>query len=84
LKGDILEKIDILKNNLVPRHEILSEREKEELLAKYGIAPKQLPRIFSTDPVVKTIGAKVGDIIRITREAEHIGKSIYYRVVIKG
>jgi len=84
LIGGILENIDILKHILVPKHEILSEREKEELLAKFGIAVRQLPRIFSTDPIIKTIGAKIGDVVRITREEEHIGKIIYYRVVIKG
>ncbi len=76
--------IDILKHRLVPKHEVLSEREKEELLAKHGIAMKQLPRIFSTDPVIKAINAKVGDVVRITREDSHIGKSEYYRIVIKG
>jgi DNA-directed RNA polymerase subunit H len=81
---DLLSEIDILKHKLVPKHEILSEREKEELLAKYGITLKQLPRIFSTDPVVKLIGAKVGDVIKITRKDDVFGKSIYYRVVIKG
>ena len=68
----------------MPKHEILAEREKEELLSKYTIAIRQLPRIFSTDPVIKTIGAKVGDVVRVTREDNRLGKSVYYRVVVKG
>lgn len=82
--GGLLDTIDILKHRLVPKHEILSEREKEELLAKYGIGLRHLPRIYSTDPVIKAIGAKMGDIIMITREDSRIGKMPYHRVVVKG
>jgi DNA-directed RNA polymerase subunit H len=77
-------KFDVLKHELVPKHEILSEEEKKELLKKYGISLKQLPRILLSDPVIKSLGAKVGDVIRITRKSETAGESIYYRVVVKG
>ena len=69
----------ILQHILVPKHEILSEEEKQELLARYGIQPHQLPFISINDPVVREIGAKVGDIIKITRESETAGKAVYYR-----
>ncbi|HDH91377.1 MAG TPA: DNA-directed RNA polymerase subunit H, partial [Candidatus Aenigmarchaeota archaeon] len=69
----------------VPKHEIISEKEREELIKKYGITSlKQLPRIFTSDPVVKAIGAKPGDIIKITRKSPTAGETVYYRVVIKG
>jgi len=77
-----LKKKSILDHVLVPKHEILSEEEKEALLKKYGIKEKQLPRILATDPVVKEIGAKPGDVLKITRE--FMGKkSVYYRIVVK-
>ncbi len=76
--------IDISKNELVPKHSVLSEKEKEELLKKYGITLKELPRILSSDPMVKKLGAKPGDVIKIERKSPTAGKSIYYRVVIKG
>ncbi len=72
-----------MKNKLVPKHDIIGEREKEELLAKYGISLKHLPRISVTDSVVKAIGAKLGDVVKIVREDQHLGKTIYYRVVVK-
>ncbi|MEM2263998.1 MAG: DNA-directed RNA polymerase subunit RpoH/Rpb5 C-terminal domain-containing protein, partial [Nitrososphaerota archaeon] len=53
------------------------------LLKKYNITPSQLPSILISDPVVKAIGAKVGDIIKITRPSETSGTSIYYRCVVK-
>ncbi len=76
---------NILDHELVPKHEIISEKEREELIKKYGITSlKQLPRIFTSDPVVKAIGAKPGDIIKITRKSPTAGETVYYRVVIKG
>ncbi len=72
-----------MAHELVPKHEILSDEEKQELIKRYGIKLRQLPRIFSSDPVVKALGAKVGDVIKITREFEG-KKTIYYRVVVRG
>lgn len=77
-------KFDITKHELVPKHIVLNQEEKEKLLKKYGITLKELPRIFLSDPVVKNLGAKVGDVIKIIRKSETAGESIYYRVVIKG
>jgi DNA-directed RNA polymerase subunit H len=62
----------------------LNEKEKEEVLKKYRVTLKQLPRILSSDPVVKAIGAKPGDIIKIIRKSPVAGESVYYRVVVKG
>jgi len=82
--GDLKREIDISKNELVPKHFVLSEKEKEELLKKYGITLKELPRILSSDPMVKKLGAKPGDVIKIERKSPTAGKTIYYRVVIRG
>ena len=76
--------IDISKNELVPKHFVLSEKEKEELLKRYGITLKELPRILSSDPMVKKLGAKPGDVIKIERKSPTAGKTIYYRVVVRG
>lgn len=67
---------------LVPKHEVLSKEEAEELLRSLGIKKEQLPKIKATDPIAKEIGAKVGDIVKITRESPTAGKSIAYRLVI--
>jgi len=71
----------ILKHRFVPKHEILSEEEKTELLKKYNVSLRQLPKILVKDPVVKIIGAKVNDVLKITRKSPTTKEGIYYRVV---
>jgi DNA-directed RNA polymerase subunit H (RpoH/RPB5) len=84
LLGDGLKQLDITKHELVPKHEILNENEKKELLQKYGITLRQLPRILITDAMVKILNAKIGDVIKITRNSPTAGETVYYRVVVKG
>ena len=79
-----MAKFNVLEHELVPKHEILSEEEKKELLKKYNITEKQLPIILASDPVVKAIGAKPGDVIRIVRNSPVAGRSVYYRIVVEG
>ena len=74
----------ILEHELVPKHRVLSPEEAEEVLKKYCATPQQLPKILASDPVVRELGAKPGDIIEIVRESETAGKAIYYRVVVGG
>ncbi len=73
----------IFEHNLVPEHVLLSDEEKKALLKKYRIKISQLPRIFTTDPAVKELGAKKGDVIKILRKSEVAGTVEYYRVVVE-
>lgn len=75
-------KLDILKHVLVPQHEVLKEEEVEKLLKAYNISKESLPRIIVDDPVVKAIGAKEGDVIKIIRNSPTAGKSVVYRLVV--
>ena len=77
------KEFDILKHGLVPKHIVLSEAEKNELMKKFNIMPHQLPKIFSNDVVVKAVGAKPGDILKINRKSPTAGEILYYRFVIK-
>ena len=78
------KEFDITKHDIVPKHELLNEKEKEEVLKKFGIVLRQLPRILDTDPMVKIVNGKIGDVVKITRKSETAGEAVYYRVVIKG
>ncbi len=77
-----LPTFDIFKHELVPKHEILSKEEVEELLEKYRIKPYQIPRIKASDPATKMIGAKPGDVIKIIRKSPTAGRSVAYRYVV--
>ena len=78
-------KIDLFNHALVPKHIVLSEKEKEEVIKRYGIKKlNQFPKILKSDPVVRMIGAKTGDLIKIIRKNDSGKESIYYRVVIEG
>lgn len=74
---------DLFEHALVPVHRILSEEEKNELLAKYRVKPYQLPQIGSSDPAVKAIGAKPGDVLRIMRKSPTAGEHTAFRYVIE-
>lgn len=79
----IFPAFNIFKHELVPKHEILTLKEREQMLAQYKIRPYQLPQIKVSDPTVKAIGAKPGDILRIIRESPTAGTHIAYRYVVQ-
>jgi len=72
---------NIFKHKLVPKHEILPPEETKELLEKYRMKPHQLPQIKASDIVAIAIGAKPGDVLKITRNSVTAGKYISYRYV---
>lgn len=76
-------KFNIIGHKLVPHHEILSDKETKDLLAKFDIGTEQLPRVLDTDPAVLAIGAKPGQIIKITRESRTAKFATAYRLVVK-
>jgi len=80
----IFPSFNIFDHVLVPKHEILAPEESDELLAKYRVKPYQLPKIRSSDPAIKAIGARPGDIVKITRKSPTAGKYVAYRYVIGG
>jgi len=76
--------VDITKHRLVPKHEVLSPEEAKKVLETYGVEPHQLPLLLSKDPVAKIIGAKPGDIVKITRKSPTAGEIVVYRYVVEG
>ncbi len=67
----------------VPKHEIISKKEAEEVLKKYNCKPTELPLIFVTDPAILGLGVKPGDMIKISRKSPTAGESLYYRYVVE-
>jgi DNA-directed RNA polymerase subunit H len=74
---------NVLDHVMVPDHQIMSEEEVALLLSTYTITQDQLPKMYHDDPAVKSIGAKIGDVIKITRKSQTAGKAESYRLVVK-
>jgi DNA-directed RNA polymerase subunit H len=76
--------MNVQDHELVPKHEVLTQQERKEVLETLGVDKDQLPQIKETDPMSKVIGAKPGDVVRIVRKSPTAGQTVYYRTVIKG
>lgn len=76
------KKIIIKKHVLVPKHQVLSEKERKDLFERYNVSIKELPKILKSDPAIAELGAKLGDVIKITRESATAGRTVFYRGVI--
>jgi len=74
--------VDITKHILVPRHIVLSEKEKEEVLQRYHVTVHQLPKIMTTDPIARHYGLRLGQIVKIIRFSENAGQYVTYRYVV--
>ena len=74
-KEDIVEEIKVTDHVLVPKHEILQEEEKKKILTEFNATEEQFPYLFSIDPVVREIGAKPGDMVKITRVSDTAGET---------
>ena len=75
--------LDVLKHEMVPDHQIMSEEEVMELLETYHISLEQLPKIYHDDPAVRAIGGVLGNVIRTIRESRTAGRAAAYRLVMK-
>jgi len=73
---------EILSHFLIPTHEILDESSAQAVLMKYGVDRSKLPKIMKHDPGLPD-GAKIGDIVKITRKSKTAGTALYYRVVVE-
>ncbi|MGC8570450.1 DNA-directed RNA polymerase subunit H [Caldivirga sp.] len=79
---EVLEKV--LNHELMPKAEVVPKDDAKALLRKLNAAPWQLPWIRSTDPLVRSLGAKPGDIIKIIRKSPTAGEVEVYRFVVPG
>ncbi|MDG6915950.1 MAG: DNA-directed RNA polymerase subunit H [Nitrososphaerota archaeon] len=73
----------ITDHMLVPKHELLPPDEAQATLKRFNAAPHEFPFVLSTDPAAKSIGAKAGDFVRVTRASETAGETVYYRYVVE-
>jgi len=72
---------EALRHVLVPKHEKISEKDKQVLFDQYQISEKDLPKISIKDPAIIHLDLKLGDVIKITRDSPTAGKVYFYRGV---
>lgn len=72
--------INISKHNYVPEHTIIYDDEINEILNTFSTTLDKLPRILHTDPMIRFIGAKKGDVVKIKRRSSSAGIYYYYRL----
>lgn len=75
------DRVEERRHFLVPKHTIVPKEKEEEILKKLHATKDMLPIILRSDPAIKKLKAKPGDIIEIERVSPTAGKSLYYRVV---
>jgi len=74
--------INITNHIFVPKHEIISEQEKEDLINQYYLKNlHDLSCISYQDPQIIFIGGKINDVIKITRLSDTAETSIIYKLV---
>lgn len=70
-----------IKHVLVPKHEKLSDKERDEVLKHYNSSIDDFPRILKRDAALQGLNVKQGDLIRISRKSLTAGETVFYRVV---
>ncbi|MGV8171589.1 MAG: DNA-directed RNA polymerase subunit H [Candidatus Woesearchaeota archaeon] len=82
-KSKPTEKLDVSNHVLVPKHEKCSETEKKAILKKYNITIADLPKISINDAAIVDMDLQPGDMVKVTRDSQTAGRSIFYRIVIE-
>lgn len=75
---------NILEHVAVPKHRVLSEKEREDFFAKYNIKSNHdIPTISRYEPVASVHCMRPGQVCCIERKSKTAGTTLYYRVCVK-
>ena len=76
---------NVLNNDLVPDHTIISDERKKELAQEYNIiSESQWPEISRFDPTALAIGLRPGQVTEINRKSPTALETKYYRLCVSG
>ncbi len=67
---------------LVVKHSVLSVSEAQKVSKKFKTPLEKFPKMLETDPQAIKIGAKIGQLVEISRR-DPTGDYLYYRLVSK-
>jgi DNA-directed RNA polymerase subunit H (RpoH/RPB5) len=74
--------INIVDHRDVPKHEVITEEEKNEILEKYHIKENNLPNILREDAMAIYLGLTPGEVVRILRPSPTSGTYVSYRICV--
>lgn len=75
--------INLIDHEYVPEHIPLTDEQQKEVLEKYHLKKKNMPKILKADPVSRYYNMKAGNVFKIIRPCEKSGISYCYRLVVK-
>lgn len=74
-------KFNILNHNLVPKHRVLTNEEKEQVKTEYNIEnDSEFPSISRFDPVSQVLGIRPTELFEIERSSKTAIKTKFYRI----
>jgi DNA-directed RNA polymerase subunit H (RpoH/RPB5) len=74
--------INIVDHRDVPKHEVITEEEKNEIIEKYHIKENNLPNILREDAMAIYLGLTPGEVVRILRPSPTSGTYVSYRICV--
>ena len=77
-----MKRFNVAGHVLVPKHTKLSEKDKEEVLAKFNSTIDDFPGIGKYDAALHGLNVKQGDMVKIVRKSPTAGTTVFYRVVV--
>uniref|UniRef100_A0A3N7E6V5 RNA polymerase subunit H/Rpb5 C-terminal domain-containing protein n=1 Tax=Populus trichocarpa TaxID=3694 RepID=A0A3N7E6V5_POPTR len=73
--------VNITKHVLQPQMDILTAEQKQQVMNKYKLEDKQLPRMLESDAIVQYYGLQKGQTVKITYSGEIVDHLVTYRCV---
>ncbi|KAK7286698.1 hypothetical protein RJT34_21884 [Clitoria ternatea] len=73
--------VNITKHVLKPKHQPLTDRQKKNLLKKYNIEERQLPRMLQTDAIARYYGLERGQVVKVIYSGEITQMHVTYRCI---
>lgn len=70
------------KNLLVPKHVLLTEKEKYFWFADKNLTPDMMPRILLSDPQIKYLDALIGDVVKVVNPSPTVDQFTRHLIVV--
>ncbi|GMP77858.1 hypothetical protein CsSME_00033995 [Camellia sinensis var. sinensis] len=73
--------VNITKHVLKPTHRVLNDKGKQNLLKKFSLEEKQIPRMLQKDAIARYYGREKGQVVKVSYSDEITESHVTYRCV---